>query len=109
MDAMTNQILVDLFTNTPFVGFLIWQYVQMRKDYKAQEEKLEARRLESLQREEDIRQRFEKVIQELNQDRDDMVNGIENRLLEVEKKIETITSQIKKIFSFMSKLQKEKA
>ena len=70
MEPMTNQILVDLFTNTPFVGFLIWQYVQMRKDYKSQEDKLEARRIESLAREEEIRQRFEKVISQLNQDRD---------------------------------------
>jgi len=103
MDAMTNQILVDLFTNTPFVGFLIWQYVQMRKDYKAQEEKLEARRIESIRREEEIRLRFEKVINQLNQDRDDLVKGIESRLSEVEKKIEIISSQVKKLFSIISK------
>ena len=105
MEPMTNQILVDLFTNTPFVGFLIWQYVQMRKDYKSQEDKLEARRIESIAREEEIRQRFEKVISQLNQDRDDLVKGLETRLVAVESKMETISAQVKKLFSYISKLQ----
>jgi len=106
MEPMTNEILVDLFTNTPFVGFLIWQYVQMRRDYKAQEDKLENRRLEAIKREEDIRLRFEKVIAQLNQDRDDLVKGLELRLVAVENKIELTSSQIKKLFAMISKLQK---
>lgn len=108
MDAITNEILVDLFTNTPFVGFLIWQYVQMRRDYKLQEDKLEARRIESIQREEDIRDRFEKVISQLNQDRDGLIKGLEVRLVAVEQKIETSNSQIKKLFLYFTKLKNEK-
>lgn len=104
MDMMTNEVVVDLLTNTPFVGFLIWQYVQMRKDYKQQEDKLEARRIESLAREEEIRERFEKVISQLNQDRDDLVKGLETRLVAVESKMEIISSQVKKLFSIISKL-----
>ena len=104
MDMMTNEVVVDLLTNTPFVGFLIWQYVQMRKDYKQQEDKLEARRIESLAREEEIRGRFEKVISQLNQDRDDLVKGLETRLVAVESKMEIISSQVKKLFSIISKL-----
>lgn len=103
MDMMTNEVVVDLLTNTPFVGFLIWQYVQMRKDYKQQEDKLEARRIESLAREEEIRERFEKVISQLNQDRDDLVKGLETRLVAVESKMEIISSQVKKLFSIISK------
>lgn len=105
MEPMTNQILVDLFTNTPFVGFLIWQYVQMRKDYKSQEDKLEARRIEAIAREEEIRLRFEKVITQMNQDRDDLVKGLETRLVAVESKMEILSAQVKKLFSFVSKLQ----
>ena len=107
METMTSEVLVDLITNTPFVGFLIWQYVQMRKDYKSQEDKLEARRIESLAREEEIRQRFEGVITQLNQDRDDLVKGLETRLVAVESKMEIIASQVKKLFSVISKLQKK--
>lgn len=102
---MTNQILIDLFTNTPFVGFLIWQYIQMRKDVKAQDDKLEARRIEALQREEEIRIKFEKVIGGLNDDREMLIKSIETRLSEVEKKIEIISSQTKKLFSIISKLK----
>ena len=107
MELMTNEVLVDLFTNTPFVGFLIWQYVVMRRDYKEQEQKLETRRLEALKREEEIRARFEKVISQLNQDRDDLVKGIEARLSEVEKKIELITTQVKKLFSVLQKMREK--
>ena len=107
METMTSEVLVDLITNTPFVGFLIWQYVQMRKDYKSQEDKLEARRIESLAREEEIRQRFEGVITQLNQDRDDLVKGLETRLVAVESKMEIISSQVKKLFSLITKLQKK--
>ena len=107
METMTSEVIVDLLTNTPFVGFLIWQYVQMRKDYKSQEDKLEARRIESLAREEEIRERFEKVISQLNQDRDDLVKGLETRLVAVESKMEIIASQVKKLFSLITKLQKK--
>ena len=79
MDAITNQIMVDLFTNTPFVGFLIWQYVQMRRDIKEQQTRSDQMRLESLQREEEIRSRFEKVIQALNEDKDQLVVSLENQ------------------------------
>ena len=101
---MTNQILVDLFTNTPFVGFLIWQYVQMRKDYKEQSDKMDAQRIESLKREEEIRARFEKVITDLNSDKDQLVTGLEQRLVQVESKIDQLESQIKKLFSLFNKV-----
>ena len=62
VDSVTNQIMVDLFTKTPFVGFLIWTYVQNRKDLQQQQDRTEKLRLESLKREEEIRARFEKVM-----------------------------------------------
>ena len=42
-----DNVLTDLVTNTPFVGFLIWQYVQMRRDYKDQQLKMDEIRLQA--------------------------------------------------------------
>lgn len=105
MDGMTNQILVDLFTNTPFVGFLIWQYVQMRKDIKEQQDKTDQLRIESLQREEEIRARFEKVIQALNEDKDQLIKGLEKRLDDQSKRMDTLESALKKLASMISKIK----
>mgnify|MGYP003145010033 CR=1 FL=1 len=104
MEAMTQQVIVDLFTNTPFVGFLIWQYIQMRKDYKEQSDKMDVLRKESIEREEVLRDRFEKVIENLNSDKDQLVQGLEGRLKDVEIKISTLESQIKKLFSMVKEL-----
>lgn len=98
MEGMTNQILVDLFTNTPFVGFLIWQYVQMRKDIKEQQTKTDQLRIESFEREEVIRSRFEKVISALNEDKDQLVTGLEKRL-------DVLETQVKKLFVMVSKIR----
>lgn len=105
MDATTNQILIDLFTNTPFVGFLVWQYVQMRKDVKEQQDRTESLRLEALEREERMRDRFELVIKGLNDDKDQLVTQLEKRLTAVESKMEILSSQVKKLFSVLNKVK----
>ena len=105
MDPTTNQILIDLFTNTPFVGFLVWQYVQMRKDVKEQQDKTEKLRLEAIDREEKMRDRFEIVIKTLNEDKDQLVTQLELRLTQVEKKMELLSAQIRKVFSMINKLK----
>lgn len=107
MDGMTQQVMVDLFTNTPFVGFLIWQYVQMRKDMKDQQEKMEELRRESIERQEAVRERFEKVIEGLNQDKDQLVVSLEKRIGIVENKLSTLEGQIKKLFSLIRELIKK--
>ena len=104
MEAMTQQVIVDLFTNTPFVGFLIWQYIQMRKDYKEQSDKMDVLRKESIEREEVLRDRFVKVSENLNSGKDQLVQGLEGRLKDVEIKISTLESQIKKLFSMVKEL-----
>ena len=106
MDETTSQILIDLFTNTPFVGFLVWQYVQMRKDVKEQQEKTESLRLEALEREERMRDRFELVIKGLNEDKDQLVQQLEKRLTVLESKMEMLNSQVRKLFSLMTKVKK---
>jgi hypothetical protein len=105
MDATTNQILIDLFTNTPFVGFLVWQYVQMRKDVKEQQDKTEKLRLEAIEREERMRDRFEIVIKGLNDDKDQLVQQLEKRLTQVESKIEILSAQVRKLFTTRSKIK----
>ena len=105
MDATTNQILIDLFTNTPFVGFLVWQYVQMRKDVKEQQDKTERLRLEAIEREERMRDRFELVIKGLNDDKDQLVTQLEKRITAVESKIELLSSQVRKLFSVLNKVK----
>lgn len=107
MDGMTQQVMVDLFTNTPFVGFLIWQYVQMRKDFKEQQTKMDELRKESLERQEAVRERFEKVIEGLNQDKDQLVVSLEKRIGIVETKLSTLEGQIKKLFSLVRELVKK--
>lgn len=102
----SNQIMLDLLTNTPFVGFLVWQYVQMRKDIKEQQQKTDELRNQALRREEEQRIRFEKVIAGLNDDKDQLVKQLESRLTAVEAKIEVLHSQIKKVFSIISKTEK---
>lgn len=105
MDDMTNQVLIDLVTNTPFVGFLVWQYVQMRKDIKEQQDKTEKLRKEELDRQEQQRDRFEKVISGLNEDKDQLVTQLEKRLETVETRMTQLESQIRKLFSVISKLK----
>ena len=106
MDSTTNQILIDLFTNTPFVGFLVWQYVQMRKDVKEQQDKTERLRIEALDREERMRDRFELVIKGLNDDKDQLVEQLEKRLTVLESKMEMLNSQVRKLFSILTKVKK---
>lgn len=105
MEGMTNQILIDLFTNTPFVGFLIWQYIQMRKDIKEQQSKTDSLRIESLEREEQIRVRFEKVINELNHDKDQLVIGLQKRMDDQAARLDTLEHQVKKLFVMVTKIR----
>ena len=100
-----DNVLTDLVTNTPFVGFLIWQYVQMRRDYKDQQLKMDEIRLQAVLREEKVRERFENVISDLNSDKDQLVTGLEKRLSQVEIKIDKFEAQIKKLFAVVTKIQ----
>lgn len=105
MDEITSQVFIDLVTNTPFVGFLVWQYVQMRKDIKEQHDKTDKLRFEAIERQELQRERFEKVIAGLNEDKDQLVTQLEKRLETVEKKFATLESQIRKLFSMIKQIR----
>lgn len=83
--ATVTQIWLDLATNAPFVGFLLYQYWDQRKTNKEQQLEMKEIRKEARENEEAVRERFEKVISELNKDRDHLVDGFSSRIGSLEK------------------------
>ena len=102
MEASTiHEIALNLATNSPFVGFLVWnwwyntrQLEEYRKDMKADRDEYERKREEGIEK---IRVRYVKVIEDLKSDKK---GGIEDRLSSMEK-------AIKKLFVMMDKLKEE--
>lgn len=90
MDPSTyHDLWVNLATNSPFLGWMIYSYVQTQKDLKEtrEESKTELRELRTEAREEEarIRDRFEAVIKDLNQDRQVLVEGFSSRIDSLER------------------------
>jgi predicted transcriptional regulator len=75
----------------------------MRKDVKEQQDRTENLRLEAIEREERMRERFEVVIQGLQEDKDQLVQQLEIRLTQVESKMEVLASQVRKLFAVVTK------
>ena len=90
MDPSTyHDLWVNLATNSPFLGWMIYSYVQTQKDLKQTREdsKTELRELRTEAREEEarIRDRFESVIKDLQQDRKILVDGFSGRIDSLER------------------------
>ena len=90
MDPSTyHDLWVNLATNSPFLGWMIYSYVQTQKDLKEtrEESRTELRELRTEAREEEarIRDRFEAVIKDLNQDRQVLVEGFSSRIDSLER------------------------
>tara|TARA_Y100000004_G_scaffold147358_1_gene168499 strand:- start:179 stop:553 length:375 start_codon:yes stop_codon:yes gene_type:complete len=90
MDPSTyHDLWVNLATNSPFLGWMIYSYVQTQKDLKQTREdsKQELRELRTEAREEEarIRDRFESVIADLQQDRKVLVDGFSGRIDSLER------------------------
>jgi|TARA_Y100001963_G_scaffold36885_1_gene51561 hypothetical protein len=101
MEASTvTQLWMDLATNAPFVGFLLYQYWDQRKTNKEQRDEMKEIRLEAKQQEEVIRGRFEKVITDLNRDRDQLVDGFSSR-------IDSLERGQKKLFAILEPLKEQ--
>ena len=101
MDQSTvTQIWLDLATNAPFVGFLLYQYWDQRKTNKEQRDEMKEIRKEAKDQEEAIRGRFEKVISELNKDRDQLVSGFSTRIHALER-------GQKKLFAILEPLKEQ--
>jgi hypothetical protein len=101
MDQSTvTQIWLDLATNAPFVGFLLYQYWDQRKTNKEQRDEMKEIRKEAKEQEDVIRGRFEKVIGELNKDRDQLVSGFSSRIHALER-------GQKKLFAILEPLKEQ--
>ena len=106
MDASTiTQVWVDLATNAPFLGFLLYQWHIQRKDVRDYKTEIRQLRTEAKEEEKQLRSRFEVVIADLNQDRDAIVSGLQRRIRTIESKIESIEKSIKKIFAVLLPMQ----
>jgi len=93
MDPNTvTQIWLDLATNAPFVGFLLYQYWDMRKTNREQREEMKEIRLEGKTQEELIRDKFEKVVEQLNADRTHLIESFSTRIESLEKGQEKLLS-----------------
>ena len=102
MEASTvHEIALNLATNSPFVGFLVWnwrhqnrQLERYRLEMKADRDEYERKREDGIEK---IRLRYVKVIEELKSDKK---GGIEDRLSSMEK-------AIKKLFVMIDKFKDE--
>ena len=103
--ATLTQVWIDLATNAPFLGFLLYQWWIQRKDVKEYKSEIVQLRHEAKEEEKGLRARFEKVIQDLNEDRDAIVIGLQQKIKTVEHKIESIEKSIKKIFAILLPIQ----
>jgi hypothetical protein len=105
MDANTyTDIWINLATNSPFLGWMIYTYLQTQKDLKQTREdsKTELRELRTAAREEEarIRDRFEAVIRDLQQDRQVLVDGFSGR-------IDSLERGQKKLFALLEPIKEQ--
>lgn len=108
MDPSTlTQVWVDLATNAPFLGFLLYQWYIQRRDVQEYKKEISQLRQESKTEEKDLRERFESVIQNLNEDRDQIVTGLESRIKNIEVQIVGIEKSIRKVFALLDPLIKQ--
>ena len=98
--ATVTNLWMDLATNAPFVGFLLYQYWDQRKTNKEQRDEMKDIRKEARDQEEIIRARFEKVIQDLKQDRDHLVSSFSDRIMSLER-------GQKKLFAILEPLKEQ--
>ncbi len=101
MDPNTiTQIWLDLATNAPFVGFLLYQYWDQRKTNREQRDEMKEIRDDAKKQEREIREKFERVIKGLNADRDQLVDAFSSR-------IDSLERGQKKLFAILEPLKEQ--
>ena len=105
--ATLTQVWVDLATNAPFLGFLLYQWYIQRRDVQEYKKEISELRQESKTEEKSLRERFEGVIKSLNEDRDQIVSGLEIRIKNIETQIIGIEKSIRKLFALLDPLRKQ--
>jgi translation initiation factor IF-3 len=105
MDPSTyHDLWVNLATNSPFLGWMIYSYVQTQKDLERTRDEsksdMKELRTEAKVEEAEIRTKFEKVIDGLNLDRKQLVEGFSTR-------IDSLERGQKKLFSILEPLKEQ--
>ncbi len=105
MDPNTyHDLWVNLATNSPFLGWMIYSYMQTSKQLDATraENKQETKelRIDAKAEEQRIRDRFEQVIQDLNKDRSLLVEGFSGR-------IDSLERGQRKLFAILEPLKEQ--
>lgn len=105
MDPSTyHDLWINLATNSPFLGWMIYSYMQTNKalDRTREESKAEMKelRVEGKAEEAEIRAKFEKVIEGLNQDRKHLVEGFSGR-------IDSLERGQRKLFAILEPLKEQ--
>ena len=105
MDASTyHDLWVNLATNSPFLGWMIYSWFQTNKQLeKTREESKEERKelqAEHKADEQAIREKFERVIEQLNQDRKLLVEGFSGR-------IDSLERGQKKLFAILEPIKEQ--
>jgi translation initiation factor IF-3 len=118
MDPSTyHDLWINLATNSPFLGWMIYSYMQTNKalEKTREESKSEMKELRADQKKEEteIRSKFEKVIEGLNEDRKQLVESFSGRIHSLERGqkklfaiLEPLKDQIQEI-RFKEQLKKE--
>lgn len=105
MDPSTyHDLWVNLATNSPFLGWMIYSWFQTNKALeKTREESKEERKTLQAEHKADeqaIRDKFERVIEQLNQDRKLLVEGFSGR-------IDSLERGQKKLFAILEPIKEQ--
>jgi len=103
-----QDVAMQLFINSPFVGFLLYQWWDSRKLFREQRAEMKDLRLEAKQEENRLRDRFDAVIRTLNEDKDQLIEALQNRILALEKRFESVERSIRKLFVSIEDLKSVK-
>ena len=105
MDATAHELIMGLASNSPFLGWMIYSYIQTNKQLEKTREdskkEMKELRLEQKTEEQEIRNKFEVVITALNQDRKQLVESFSSR-------IDSLERGQKKIFVLLNELAEVK-
>jgi len=105
MEASTyHDLWINLATNSPFLGWMIYSWFQTNKQLeqtrKEQKEERQHLQAEHKADEQAIREKFEKVIAQLNQDRKLLVEGFSGR-------IDSLERGQKKLFAILEPIKEQ--
>lgn len=116
MSPELTNLFLDIAGNTPFIGFLLYNWWDSRKEREKSQEKydqlnqryidgLDTVRRESRAEEERLRERYQVVISDLGRDRDQLMALFDAKISDLEKKLESLDKAIRKIFAQLEDLK----